>query len=72
MTPEQSKIEALKSLTVPKNKKSTQSLLGFVSQLNNFFPDISKKVKKHRALIALPESQWKVTDKLVKEFEELK
>ena len=40
LTPEQSKIEALKSLSVPKNKKAAQSLLGFVSQLNCFFPQI--------------------------------
>ena len=43
LTPEQSKIEALKSLTIPKNKKAAQSLLGFVSQLNWFFSDINKK-----------------------------
>ena len=45
MTPEQSKIEALNSLTVPKNKKSVQSLLGFVSQLNMFFSRDLKEIK---------------------------
>ena len=72
LTPEEMKIEALQSLSVPKNKKAAQSLLGFVSQLNCFFPDINKKVRRHRAMISLPDSQWKVTNELEPEFEELK
>ena len=40
--------------------------------MNCFFPDINKKVKRHRPMISLPDSQWKVTDELEHEFEELK
>ena len=46
MTPEESKIAALKSLTVPKNKKSAQPLLGFVSQINMFFSRDFKEIKE--------------------------
>ena len=40
--------------------------------MNCFFPDLTKKVKRHRAMISLPETQWKVTEELEEEFNELK
>ena len=49
-----------------------QSLLRMLSQLSSFFPEISKKIKRHKAMISLPETNWKVTEELTAEFKDLK
>ena len=67
MAPEEKKIEAIRSMSVPTNKKSAQSLLGYVSQLNSFFPEITKRLKKHKALVCQPEQSWRVTEELERE-----
>ena len=47
---EESKLAAIRYMKIPKRKKSVQSLMGMCSQLSTFFPDIMRKVKKHKAM----------------------
>ena len=72
LAPEERKIEAVKSMTIPTNRKAAQSLIGMLSQMNANFPDLTKRIKRHRALLNRTSENWKITPELEKEFEELK
>ena len=72
LAPEERKIAAVKSMTIPTNRKAAQSLIGMLSQMNANFPDLTKRIKRHRALLNRTSENWKITPELEKEFEELK
>ena len=72
LAPEERKIAAIKSKTIPTNRKAVQSLLGMLSQMNANFPDLTKRIKRHRTLLNRTSENWKITPEFEQEFEELK
>ena len=51
MLPDPAKIEAIKSLDIPKNKNDLQRLLGMVNYLRNFIPNLSSIISPIRDLL---------------------
>ncbi|KAL9983272.1 hypothetical protein ACROYT_G005418 [Oculina patagonica] len=69
--PDESKIEAIRNLPSPQNKKDVERLLGMVTYLSKFIPNMSALTEPLRALLK-QEVQWHWEEQQEKALNEIK
>ena len=71
ITPEHSKIDAIRRMPAPENKQAVQRLLGMVNYLAKFYPHVTLVTAKLRKLLR-KDTNWKWEEEQQTSFESIK